>query len=131
MGQIGIYIYIYIYMYIYAYICMYIYIYTYVYIYIYIYIYCYYCITRSVPVIFPKCKLGLAKNTPWNWYYIGLPKLKVGFNGLRRLCDSQGIPLHIPIALYKTERNEFIGEERYQINNPTKSYIIPLEVLNC
>ena len=35
------------------------------------------------------------------------------------------------IALYQTRRNEVvIGEEQYQINNTTKPYIIPLQVLN-
>ena len=56
--------------------------------------------------------------------------MKGGFNGLRHLSNSQIIPLQIPIALYQTRRNGVIGEEQYQINNPTKPYIIPLEVLN-
>ena len=48
----------------------------------------------------------------------GLPRLKGGFNGLRRLTESQIIPLKILIALYQTRRNEVTGEEQYQINNP-------------
>ena len=63
---------------------------------------CYHCFTHSVPFIIPKCKLKSAKNTLWKGYHIGLPKLKGGFNGLRHLCDSQIIPLQIPIALNQT-----------------------------
>ena len=91
---------------------------------------CYHCFTQSVPDIFPKCKLNSAKNTPWKLYHIGLPRLKGGFNGLRRLFDSRIIPLQIPIALYQARRNGVIGVEQYQIHNPTKSYIITLQVLN-
>ena len=94
------------------------------------YMLCYHCFTCSVPVIFPKCKLNSAKNTLWKWYHIGLPKLKGGFSGLRHLYDSQIISLQIPIALYQTQRNGVIGEEQYQTNNPTKPYIIPLQLLN-
>ena len=56
--------------------------------------------------------------------------VKGGFNTLRRLSNSQIIPLQIPIALYQTRRNGVIGEEQYQTINPTKLYIIPLQVLN-
>ena len=91
---------------------------------------CYHCFTHSVPVIFPKWKLNSAKNTFRKRYHIGLPRLKGGFNGLRGLSDSQIIPLQIPITLYQTRRNEVIGKEQYQINNPAKPHIIPLQVLN-
>ena len=57
---------------------------------------CYHCFIRSVPVIFPKCKLNSAKNTPWKWYHLGLPRLKRDFNGLRHLSNSQIISLQIP-----------------------------------
>ena len=40
------------------------------------------------------------------------------------------IPLQISIALYKRKGNRVIGEEQYQINNPTKPYIIPVQVLD-
>ena len=53
-----------------------------------------------------------------------------GFNGLRHLSDSQIIPLQIPIALYQRREKGVIAEEEYQINNPTKPHIIPLQVLN-
>ena len=53
-----------------------------------------------------------------------------GIIGLRHLSHSQTTPLQIPVALYQTRRNEVIGEEQYQINNPTKPCIIPLQVLN-
>ena len=56
--------------------------------------------------------------------------MKGGFNVLRRLSNSQIIPLQIPIALYQTRRNRVIGEEQYQTINPAKLYIIPLQVLN-
>ena len=72
---------------------------------------------RSAPVIFPKCKLNSAKNTLSKWYYIGLPRLKGGFNGLRRLSNSQVIPLQIPIALHQTGRKAVIAEKQYQIIN--------------
>ena len=92
---------------------------------------CYHCFTHSVSVIFPKCKLNAARNNPWKWYHIGLPRLKGGFNGLTPLSHSQTIliPPQIPLALYHTRRNGVIGEEQYQINNPTKPYIIPLQSL--
>ena len=67
---------------------------------------CYHCFTCSVPVIFHKCKLISAKNTPRKWYYIGLLRLKGILTGLRCLSNSQIIPLQIPIALYQTRRNE-------------------------
>ena len=31
---------------------------------------CYYCFTGSVNVIFPKCKLNLARNTQWKRYNV-------------------------------------------------------------
>ena len=36
----------------------------------------------------------------------------------------------IPIVLYQRRENGVIEEEQYQINNPTKTYSIPLQVLN-
>ena len=90
---------------------------------------CYHCFTRSVPVIFLKCKLTSANN-PWKWYDTGLSGLKESLSSLRCLSDYQIIPLQIPIALYQTRRNGVIREEQYQTNNLTKSYIIPLQVLN-
>ena len=96
-----------------------------------LYICCY--VTIALPVQFPlsylKCKLNSAKNTMWKWYQIVLPRLKRGFSGLRRLSDSQIIPLQIPIALYQTRRNGVIGEEQYK-KNITKPCIIPLQVMN-
>ena len=94
---------------------------------------CYHCFTHSghsVPVIFPKWKPNSAKNTLWKKFHIGLPRLKGGFTGLRPLSDSQIISLQIPIALYQRRGKWVIGEEECQINNPTKPYIIPLQVLN-
>ena len=91
---------------------------------------CYHCFTGSVPVTFSKCKLNSAKINPIIRHHTGLLRLKGHFSGLKRLSDSQLIPLHIPIALYQTKRNGVIGEEQYQINNPTKPYIIPLQVEN-
>ena len=79
---------------------------------------CYHCFTHSLLVIFPECKLNSVKNKPWKCYHIG--HTKGGFSGLRRLSDSQIIPLQIPITLYQTRKNGVIGEEQYQINNPTK-----------
>ena len=87
----------------------------------------YHWVTCSVPDISPKCKLNSAKNIPSKWYHIGLPRQKGGFSGLGRLSDSQIISLQIPKALYQTRRNEVL-EEQYQINNPSKSYVIPLQV---
>ena len=69
-------------------------------------------------------------NTPSKWYHMGLRTLKWGFNGLRPPSDCQIILLQISIALYQTRRIGVIGEEQYQINNLTKPYIIPLQVLN-
>ena len=89
---------------------------------------CYHYFTHSVPILFPKCKLNSAKNTPKVVPHRSA-QTERGFNGLRRLSDSQIIPLQIPIALYQTRRNGVIGEEQYQINNPTKPYIIPRQVL--
>ena len=53
----------------------------------------------------------------------GLQWFKMSF----RLPDNS---TSIPIALYQRRENGVIGEEQYQINNPTKSCIIPLQVLN-
>ena len=68
-----------------------------------------------------KMQTELSKKYPVKLYHISLPTLKRGFNGLRRLSDSQIIPLEIPIALYQTRRNGIVGEEQYQIiqQNPT------------
>ena len=82
---------------------------------------CYHCFTYSVPIIFPKWKLNSAKNTLGKRYHIALPRPTGGFNDLRRLCDFQIIPLQIPIALYQRGGNVVIGEEQFQINNPTKA----------
>ena len=53
-----------------------------------------------------------------------------GFNGVRRLSDSQIIPLHISIALCQGRWEGVIGKEECQINNPTQPDIIPLQALN-
>ena len=66
---------------------------------------CYHCFTFSVSVIFSKCKLNSAKHNQWKWYH-RLTGLEMGFNGLRRLSDTQIITLQISIALYQTSRNE-------------------------
>ena len=58
-----------------------------------------------------------------------VPHLKGDFNSLRRHSDSKIIPQQIPIALYQTKRMD-LGEGQYQMNNPTKPYIIRLQVLN-
>ena len=49
------------------------------------------------------------------------------FKTFFRLPDN---PLQIPTASYQTRRNGVIKQEQYQINNPTKPHIIPLQVLN-
>ena len=79
----------------------------------------------------PYMQTELSKKYPQELYHISRPRLKGGFNGLRCFSDSQIILLQIPIALYQTRRNVVIGEEQYQINSPTKPYIISQQVLNC
>ena len=59
-----------------------------------------------------------------------MDKFLLYHTSLRSFSDSQIILLQIPIALYQTKRNAVTGEEQYQINNQTKPYIIPLQVLN-
>ena len=49
----------------------------------------------------------LSKKNPRKWYHIGLPRLEGAVNGLRYLSDSQVVPLQIPIASLKPNKEEW------------------------
>ena len=63
---------------------------------------------------FPKSKLISAKNTSRKWYHINLPRMKVGFSGLRCLSNSQIIPHKLVKPLCQTRTNE---DRRRTISN--------------